>query len=35
MQEAVDLLSRLPIGEEVVFTIQRGEKTQELRVVAE
>jgi S1-C subfamily serine protease len=33
--EAVDMLSRLPIGEEAVFTIQRADKTQELRVVAE
>ena len=35
MQEAVDLLSRVPIGDEVVFTIQRADKTEELRVVAE
>jgi len=35
MLEAVDLLSRLPIGEEVVFTVRRGEDTEEIRVVAE
>ena len=35
MLEAVDLLSRLPIGDKVVFTVQRADKTQELRVVAE
>ena len=35
VQEAVDLLSRLPIGDEVVFTVRRGEKTEELRVVTE
>jgi hypothetical protein len=33
--EAIDMLSRLPIGEEAVFTIQRADKTRELRVVAE
>jgi predicted metalloprotease with PDZ domain len=33
--EAVDMLSLLPVGEEAVFTIQRADKTQELRVVAE
>ena len=33
--EAVDMLSRLPVGEEAKFTILRGKKSQELRVVAE
>ena len=33
--EAVDMFSRLPIGEEVTFTIQRADKTEELRIVAE
>ena len=33
--EAVDMLGHLSIGEEAVFTIQRADKTQELRVVAE
>ena len=33
--EAVDMLGHLPIGEEAVFTIQRADKTQELRVIAE
>ena len=33
--EAVDMLSRLPVGEEAKFTIQRAKKTQELRIVAE
>ena len=33
--EAVDMLSRLPVGEEVKFTILRAKKKQELRVVAE
>jgi hypothetical protein len=35
MQEAMEMLSDLPIGEEAVFRVQRGEKTQELRVIAE
>ncbi len=33
--EALDMLGRLQIGEEVVFTIARAEKTQEIRVTAE
>jgi hypothetical protein len=33
--EAVDMFSRLPISEEAIFTVQRADKTQELRVVAE
>lgn len=33
--EAVDMLSRLPIGEQAVITVQRADKTVELRVVAE
>jgi hypothetical protein len=35
MQEAMGMLSGLPIGDKVVFTVPRGEKTEELRVVAE
>ena len=35
MTEAMEMFSRLPIGEKAVFAIQRGEKAQELRVVAE
>jgi len=35
MQEADDMLSRVPIGDKVVFTVQRGEKTEDLPVVAE
>ena len=35
MQEAVDMLSRVSIGDEVVFSVQRADKTKELRVVAE
>jgi hypothetical protein len=35
MQEAVDMLSRVSIGDEVVFSIQRADQTKELRVVAE
>ncbi|MCE5302617.1 MAG: PDZ domain-containing protein [Planctomycetaceae bacterium] len=35
MQEAVDMLSRVSIGDEVVFSIQRADETKELRVVAE
>ena len=35
MQEAADMLGRVPIGDEAVFSVQRGEKTEELRVVAE
>ena len=35
MLEAVDMLSRLPIGDEAVFTVQRADKMLELRVVAE
>lgn len=33
--EAVEMFGRLPIGEEAVFTVQRAEKTEELRVVTE
>jgi len=35
LAEAMNLLSLLPIGEEAVFEIQRGDKTLELRVLAE
>jgi hypothetical protein len=33
--EAVDILSRLPVGEEAKFSILRAKKSQELRVMAE
>jgi hypothetical protein len=35
MLEAVDILGHVSIGDEVVFTVQRADKTKELRVVAE
>ena len=35
MQESVDMLSRVSIGDEVTFSVQRADKTEELRVVAE
>jgi hypothetical protein len=35
MQEAVEMLSRVSIGDEVMFSVQRADKTEELRVVAE
>lgn len=35
MQEAVDMLSRVSIGDEVVFSVQRADETKELRVTAE
>jgi hypothetical protein len=31
----MNLLGLLPVGEEAVLTIQRGDKTTDLRVVAE
>jgi hypothetical protein len=33
--EATDMLGHLPVGEDAVFTIQRADKTQDLRIVAE
>jgi hypothetical protein len=35
VNQAMDMLSRVSIGDKAVFTVQRGEKTEELRVVAE
>jgi len=35
MQEAVEMLSRVSIGDEVTFSVQRADKTEELRVIAE